>query len=62
MAQLLTGAPVAEALCARLKEGVAQLKSREVTPTVAIVRVGERPCRLSGKSPASFQDPSDVRP
>ena len=47
MAQLLTGAPVAEALCARLREGVALLKSREVTPTVAIVRVGERPADLS---------------
>ena len=47
MAQLLTGAPVAEALCARLREGVALLKSREATPTVAIVRVGERPADLS---------------
>ena len=47
MAQLLAGAPVAEALCVRLREGVALLKSREVTPTVAIVRVGERPADLS---------------
>lgn len=47
MAQLLTGTPVAEALCARLREGVALLKEREATPTVAIVRVGERPADLS---------------
>ena len=47
MAQLLAGAPVAEALCVRLREGVALLKSREVTPMVAIVRVGERPADLS---------------
>lgn len=47
MAQLLAGAPVAEALCSRLREGVALLKSREVIPTVAIVRVGERPADLS---------------
>ena len=47
MAQLLAGAPVAEALCVRLREGVALLTSREVTPTVAIVRVGERPADLS---------------
>ena len=47
MAQLLAGAPVAEALCARIRAGVTLLRSREVTPTVAIVRVGERPADLS---------------
>ena len=47
MAQLLAGAPVAEALCTRIRAGVTLLRSREVTPTVAIVRVGERPADLS---------------
>ena len=47
MANMLSGAPVAQALCDRLKTGVDRLRSREVTPTVAIVRVGERPAYLS---------------
>lgn len=47
MANLLTGAPVAEALCQRIRAGTALLKGRGVTPVAAIVRVGERPADLS---------------
>ena len=47
MAELLSGAPVAARLCERLRAGVARLRERGVTPTVAIVRVGERPADVS---------------
>lgn len=47
MAELLSGAPVAAELCARVSAGVAQLREHGVTPTVAIVRVGERPADVS---------------
>lgn len=47
MAELLSGAPVAARLCQRVSDGVARLRDRGVTPTVAIVRVGERPADVS---------------
>ena len=47
MAELLSGAPVAEALCERVRAGVARLARAGVTPKAAIVRVGERPADLS---------------
>ena len=47
MAFLLSGAPVAEALCQRIRAGAQLLRQRDVIPTVAIVRVGERPADLS---------------
>ena len=43
MAEILKGAPVAAALDERTSAAVQALKSRGVTPTLAIVRVGERP-------------------
>lgn len=42
MATLLKGLPVAKALTEQLQERVTELKERGVTPTLAIVRVGER--------------------
>ncbi len=47
MATILKGAPVAEALAAATAEKVNALKARGVTPTLAILRVGERPEDLS---------------
>ncbi len=42
MAKLLTGAPVAQAVADWIEEKTALLKEKEIVPTVAIVRVGER--------------------
>ena len=42
MAQLLKGRPVANALTETLVERVAALNAKNVTPTLAILRVGER--------------------
>lgn len=42
MAELLRGAPVAERLSEKMREEIASLKERGVTPTLAIFRVGER--------------------
>ena len=47
MAILMPGAPVAEAVSSRAAAGVAKLKEHYITPTVAIVRVGERAPDLS---------------
>ena len=47
MAQLWKGAPVAAALTERLVGRAEALKTRGITPTLAIVRVGERPEDLS---------------
>lgn len=43
MAELLKGTPVVAALNEKLTQKVAMLKEQGVTPTLAIVRVGERP-------------------
>jgi methylenetetrahydrofolate dehydrogenase (NADP+)/methenyltetrahydrofolate cyclohydrolase len=47
MAELLKGAPVAAALTEALCVRAAKLKEQGVTPTLAIVRVGERPDDIS---------------
>lgn len=47
MAKLLSGAAVSQALCLRIRDGVARLREREVTPTLGIVRVGARPADIS---------------
>lgn len=47
MAEILKGAPVTEALNERMKEEIASLKEKGVCPTLAILRVGERPDDIS---------------
>lgn len=47
MAELLLGKPVAEAINLRTAKAVEELKEAGVTPTLCIVRVGERPDDLS---------------
>lgn len=47
MAELLKGAPVAASLTEELAERVSALEARGITPTLAIVRVGERDDDLS---------------
>lgn len=47
MAELLKGKPVVESIAADLAPRIAALKQTGVTPTLAIVRVGERPDDLS---------------
>ena len=47
MAELLKGAPVAEALSETIRADVADLAEKGVTPCLAIVRVGERPDDLA---------------
>lgn len=47
MAEILKGAPVAAALDERTAQAVKALKCRGITPTLAILRVGERPDDLA---------------
>ncbi|MBR0451384.1 MAG: bifunctional 5,10-methylenetetrahydrofolate dehydrogenase/5,10-methenyltetrahydrofolate cyclohydrolase [Oscillospiraceae bacterium] len=47
MSTLLKGAPVASAINEKMKETVAILREQSIVPTLAIVRVGERPDDLS---------------
>ena len=47
MAEILKGAPVAEALTAKIKQDVEKLKAEGIEPTLAILRVGERPDDLA---------------
>ena len=47
MAELLKGAPVAGAITRRNAQAVEELKSKGVTPTLAIIRLGEKPGDLS---------------
>ncbi len=47
MTEILKGAPVAEALAADTASRAAALAARGVTPTLAVLRVGERPDDLS---------------
>ena len=47
MAQLLKGAPVANALSQQLAERAAALREKLVVPTLAILRVGQRPDDIS---------------
>jgi methylenetetrahydrofolate dehydrogenase (NADP+)/methenyltetrahydrofolate cyclohydrolase len=43
MAKLLSGVPVSEALCDKIRAATALLRERDCVPTLEIVRVGERP-------------------
>ena len=43
MAEILKGAPVAAAITEHLKARVEKLKAKNIIPTLAILRVGERP-------------------
>lgn len=47
MAMLLSGRPVSEALCRRIRAGMVPLRERGVVPTMGIVRVGARPEDMS---------------
>ena len=47
MAELLKGAPVAGAITESVKADVEMLKAEGITPTLAIVRLGERPDDLA---------------
>jgi methylenetetrahydrofolate dehydrogenase (NADP+)/methenyltetrahydrofolate cyclohydrolase len=47
MAEILKGAPVTAALNEKMTAEVAALKEKGVVPTLAILRVGERPDDLS---------------
>lgn len=42
MAELLQGKPVAEFICRKLQKEVSELSSNGITPTLAIIRVGQR--------------------
>lgn len=73
MAEILKGAPVANALTEQLASRAEALKARGVTPTLAIVRVGERPddvayergamkrCDKIGIAVSSVTLPADVK-
>ena len=73
MAEILKGAPVANALTEQLAFRAEALKARGVTPTLAIVRVGERPddvayergamkrCDKIGIAVSSVTLPADVK-
>lgn len=47
MAEILKGAPVAEALTEKMKQDIEEIKAQGVEPTLAILRVGERPDDLA---------------
>lgn len=47
MTEILKGAPVAEALTEKMKQDVAELRAKGIDPTLAILRVGERPDDLA---------------
>ncbi|MBQ6389863.1 MAG: bifunctional 5,10-methylenetetrahydrofolate dehydrogenase/5,10-methenyltetrahydrofolate cyclohydrolase [Mogibacterium sp.] len=47
MAEILKGAPVATALSESIRADVEELKAQGIVPTLAIVRVGERPDDLA---------------
>ena len=53
MAELLKGAPVAAALNETTAAGVEQLKKQGIMPTLAILRVGERPDDIAYEKGAS---------
>lgn len=52
MAEILRGAPVAVALCEDLTAHVAALKVNGIVPTLAVLRVGERPDDVSYEASA----------
>ena len=53
MAELLKGAPVVEAINAKIIADVAVLKEKGITPTLAILRVGERADDISYEKTAT---------
>jgi methylenetetrahydrofolate dehydrogenase (NADP+)/methenyltetrahydrofolate cyclohydrolase len=53
MAELLKGAPVVEAINAKIVAGVAALKEKGILPTLAILRVGERADDISYEKTAA---------
>lgn len=53
MAKLLKGVPVAEALSESLVKRVHELNEKGITPTLAIIRVGERPADIAYERGAS---------
>lgn len=57
MATLLRGGPAAAALDAETARRAEALRQRGVAPTLAILRVGERPDDLSLGRSRSFQAP-----
>jgi len=73
-AQLLSGAPVAEAILARVRERAAALVARGVQPTLAMVLVGDSPdsagyvqrkheaCARAGIASIDVRIPSDATP
>ena len=72
MAEVLKGAPVAEKLALEAKTNIEHLKAKGISPTLAIVRVGEKPddisyernaikrCELFGAEVKSVILPTDV--
>lgn len=72
MAEILKGAPVSAALNEKIFAGVAELNAKGITPTLAILRVGERPddvsyekgaakrCQQAGVAVKSLVLPGDV--
>ena len=73
MARILKGAPAAATLDERTMRGVAELSARGITPTLGILRVGERPddvayergaikrCEKLGIATKSVTLPEDVK-
>ncbi|MDL2218723.1 bifunctional 5,10-methylenetetrahydrofolate dehydrogenase/5,10-methenyltetrahydrofolate cyclohydrolase [Ruminococcaceae bacterium OttesenSCG-928-O06] len=53
MAEILRGAPVADALTAAYAEQAQQLREKGVAPTLAIVRVGEKPDDIAYENSAA---------
>lgn len=47
MAKILSGAPVVEALGVKMKSGIEYIKTKGISPTLAILRVGEKPDDIS---------------
>ena len=58
MATLLKGAPVVEALGAKMKADIKHLNSKGISPTLAILRVGEKPDDISYERTATKRSES----
>ena len=62
MARILYGKEVSSALWERLLPRIDRLRAHGVAPTLAIVRVGERPDDLSTSAPAPARPISTASP